>query len=167
MFGRRCELTSGREREDHYRAGVASAPRTFQLADLFEGVADSVPDRLALVAGERRLTFRELDERATRFANSLSSLDLPVGTKVGIYAWNRAEWLEAMLGSFKARMVPINVNYRYVTDELAYLLDNADVEVLVFERGFARYVDELRPKLPALRHLVALDDGTDGDVPGA
>ena len=70
---------------------MTTAPRSYQLADLFEGVADTVPDRLALVAGEHRLTFRELDERATRFANHLGSLDLPVGAKVGIYAWNRAE----------------------------------------------------------------------------
>jgi 3-oxocholest-4-en-26-oate---CoA ligase len=146
---------------------VSAAPRSYQLADLFEAVADAVPDRLALVAGDRRLTYRELDERATRFANHLDSLDLPVGTKVGIYAWNRAEWLEAMLGCFKARMVPINVNYRYVAEELAYLLDNADVEALVFERGFAANVEELRPRLPALRHLVVLEDGNGGETPGA
>jgi fatty-acyl-CoA synthase len=146
---------------------VTTAPRSYQLADLFEAVADAVPDRVALVAGDRRLTFRELDDRANRFAGHLAALGLPVGANVGIYAWNRAEWMEAMLGAFKARMVPINVNYRYVTDELAYLLDNADVEALVFERGFSRYVEELRPKLPGLRHLVVLDDGTDGDVPGA
>ena len=143
------------------------APRSYQLADLFEAVADAVPDRLALVAGDRRLTYRQLDERATRFAGHLRSLGLAAGTKVGIYAWNRAEWVEAMLGCFKARAVPINVNYRYVTEELAYLLDNADVEVLVFERGFAGHVDELQPKLPSLRHLVALEDGAHGDVEGA
>ena len=146
---------------------MTTTPRSYQLADLFEAVADEVPDRLALVAGDRRLTFRELDERATRFANHLRSLELGVGAKVGIYAWNRAEWLEAMIGCFKARTVPINVNYRYVAEELAYLLDNADVEALVFERGFARNVEELRPRLPALRHLLALDDGSDGAVPGA
>jgi fatty-acyl-CoA synthase len=137
------------------------------LADLFEAVADAVPDRLALVAGDRRLTFRELDQRADRVAGHLSSLGLAPRAKVGIYAWNRAEWVEAMLGAFKGRVVPINVNYRYVTDELAYLLDNADVEAIVFERGFSRYVAELGPKLPDLRHLVVLEDGADGDVPGA
>jgi acyl-CoA synthetase (AMP-forming)/AMP-acid ligase II len=146
---------------------VTPAPRSYQLADLFEAVADAVADRLALVAGDRRLTYRELDERATRFAGHLASLGLEVGAKVGIYAWNRAEWVEAMLGCFKARLVPINVNYRYVTDELAYLLDNADVEVLVFERGFAGHVDELRGELATLRHLVVLEDGAAGEVDGA
>jgi fatty-acyl-CoA synthase len=146
---------------------VTTTPRSYQLADLFEAVADAVPDRMALVAGDRRLTFRELDERATRFANHLRSLDLNVGAKVGIYAWNRAEWLEAMIGCFKARMVPVNVNYRYVAEELSYLLDNADVEALVFERGFAANVEALRPRLPGLRHLSVLEDGSDGDAPGA
>jgi fatty-acyl-CoA synthase len=147
---------------------TTAPPRSYQLADLFEAVADAVPDRLALVAGDRRLTFRALDERANRFADHLAGLDLPLGTKVGIYAWNRAEWLEAMLGTLKARMVPINVNYRYVTDELAYLLDNADVEALVFERGFAGSVEALRPTLTGLHHLVVLEDGSGGDdVAGA
>jgi fatty-acyl-CoA synthase len=143
---------------------VTTAPRSYQLADLFEAVADTVPERPALVAGDRRLTYRELDERATRFASHLAGLDLAPGTKVGIYAWNRAEWLEAMLGCFKARVVPINVNYRYVADELAYLLGNADVEVLVFERGFADLVAGLGSELPLLRHRVVLEDGTRGDA---
>ncbi len=136
----------------------------FQLADLFEVVADAVPDRLALVAGDRRLTYRDLDDRATRFANHLTDLGLRRGAKVAIYAWNRAEWLEAMIGAFKASMVPININYRYVADELAYVLDNADVEVLVFERAFAPIVGELRDRLPLLRHTIVLDDATSHDA---
>jgi fatty-acyl-CoA synthase len=141
-----------------------NVPPTYQLADLFEAVADAVPDRVALVAGDRRLTYAVLDERATRFGNHLASVGLEPGAKVGIYAWNRAEWLEAMLGAFKARLVPINVNYRYVSDELAYLLDNADVEALVLERGFSPLVVELRPKLPRLRHLVVIDDDSDPGI---
>ena len=136
----------------------------YQLGDLFEAVADAVPDRLALVAGDTRLTFRELDERSTRFANHLASAGLEPGAKVAIYAWNRAEWLEAMIGAFKASVVPINVNYRYVADELVYVLDNADVEAVVFERGFAPVMSEVLPKLPQVRHLVVLEDGSAGDT---
>src|SRR5262245_14474713 len=105
----------------------------FNLADLFELVVDRVPDRPALVAGDRRLTYGELDERANRFANYLRDVGVQPGAHVGIYSVNRAEWLEAMLGCFKARAVPINVNYRYVADELRYLFDNADLVALVFE----------------------------------
>ncbi len=110
----------------------------FNLADLFELVVDTVPDRTAVVAGRVRLSYRELDTRANRFGNYLIGLGLATGSKVGILAHNRSEWLEAMIGCFKARMVPINVNYRYVAAELHYIIDNADIELLVVE-------DELVP----------------------
>lgn len=112
------------------------AARTFNLADLFEVVADACPDRLALVAGETRLTYRELDERANRAAHALVAAGLRPGDHVGIYARNRAEWMEAMIGAFKARTVPINVNFRYVEDELTYVFDNADLKALVVEAEY-------------------------------
>ncbi len=130
----------------------------FNLADLFEAVVDAVPDRLALVAGDRRLTYRELDERANRAAHYLRDVGVLPGQHVGIYAYNRAEWTEAMLGCFKARAVPINVNYRYVVEELRYLFDNADVVALFFEAEFGPHVASVRPGLPKLRHLVQIDD---------
>ncbi|HEY1739789.1 MAG TPA: acyl-CoA synthetase [Acidimicrobiia bacterium] len=130
------------------------------LADLFEIVAGRVPDRVALVAGDRRLTFAELDERATRFANHLHHAGVPVGAWVGIYAYNRAEWLEAMIGCFKARVAPINVNYRYVEEELRYLFDNADLAALVYEAEFGPLVAAIRGDLPKLAHLVRIDDGS-------
>jgi 3-oxocholest-4-en-26-oate---CoA ligase len=132
----------------------------FNLADLFELVADAVPDRQAIIAGDRRLTFRELDERANRVAQCLRDVGVLPGQHVGIYSYNRAEWAETMLGCYKARAVPINVNYRYVVDELRYLFDNADLVALVFEAEFGPKVASLLPGLPKLRHLVTLDDGT-------
>jgi acyl-CoA synthetase (AMP-forming)/AMP-acid ligase II len=92
--------------------------RQFNLADLFEVVVDTVPDRLALVAGGDRSTYRELDRRANRFAHSLMDRGIATGAHVGILAYNRAEWVEAMIGSYKARAVPVNLNYRYVAPEL-------------------------------------------------
>ena len=132
----------------------------FNLADLFEAVADAVPDRTAVVAGDRRLTYRELDERANRVAQYLRDVGVLPGQHVGIYAFNRAEWVESMLGCFKARTVPINVNYRYVVEELRYLFDNADLVALIFEAEFGPHVAAVAPGVPKLRHLVQLDDGT-------
>ncbi|UGQ10282.1 acyl-CoA synthetase [Yinghuangia sp. ASG 101] len=137
------------------------ADPTFNLADLFEAVADAVPDRTALIAGEARLTYRQLDERAERFAHHLRASGIRPGEFVGIHAWNRAEWIEAMIGAHKARAVPININYRYVTAELRYLYENAEMAALVVERGFVRTVAELAPAFPGLRHIVVLEDGTD------
>ncbi|MDQ1477796.1 MAG: 3-oxocholest-4-en-26-oate---CoA ligase, partial [Actinomycetota bacterium] len=135
----------------------------FNLADLFEAVADAVPDRTAVIAGDRRLTYRELDERANRVAHYLRDVGVVPGQHVGIYSFNRVEWAETMLGCFKARAVPINVNYRYVIEELRYLFDNADLVALFFESEFGPHVGAVLSGVPKLQHLVRLDDGTGTD----
>ncbi len=136
--------------------------RQFNLADLFELVADTVPDRLALVAGEVRLTYRQLDERANRFAHFLIDSGITPGAHVGILAYNRAEWAESMIGCYKARVVPVNLNFRYVAPELRYVIENADLEVLVYERALsalvARSVDGGEPATPM---LVVIEDGSE------
>jgi fatty-acyl-CoA synthase len=135
--------------------------RQFNLADLFELVADTVPDRLALVAGDVRLTYAGLDARADRFANHLLDTGITPGAHVGILAHNRAEWVEAMIGCYKARAVPINLNYRYVAPELRYVVDNADLEVLVYERELSALVaDSWDPSGERALHLLVLEDGT-------
>src|SRR6476660_2570909 len=96
----------------------------FQIADLFEAIADRIPDKPALVAGERRLTFAQLDERATRLATHLRAQGIRAGQHRALYLYNCSEYLEAMLAAFKIRAVPVNVNYRYVADELRYLCKN-------------------------------------------
>jgi len=139
--------------------------RHFNLADLFELVVDTVPDRPALVAGDVRLTYAGLDARANRFAHHLTGRGLAPGTHVGILARNRAEWVEAMVGCYKARCVPVNLNYRYVAPELRYVVDNADLEVLVYERELAALVAEALDGLTLDRplHLVVLEDGSPDD----
>ncbi len=116
--------------------------RHFNLADLFEVVVDTVPERLALVAGAARLSYRQLDERANRFAHHLTDHGIATGAHVGILARNRAEWVESMIGCFKARTVPINLNYRYVPPELRYVVDNADLGALVFESDLSDLLAE-------------------------
>jgi len=134
--------------------------RCFNLADLYEIVADHVPDRVALVAGDRRATYAELDRRANRFAHALIARGVRPGEWVGIHSYNRAEWIEAFIGCFKARVVPINVNYRYVAEELRYLFDNADLTALVYEAEFGPRVEPILAELPLLRTLIRLDDET-------
>src|SRR5688572_16603733 len=110
---------------------VRSRGMPFNFADLFEQVADVVGDREALVCGDRRLTYAELDERSTRLANHLIGVGVTPGSHVGIYAYNCPEWIEAWLACFKARASGINVNFRYVTDELTYVFENSDMVALV------------------------------------
>jgi fatty-acyl-CoA synthase len=116
----------------------------FNLADLFECVADHVPDREALVAGDRRLTYRELDERANRLAHALGAGGVGYGDRVGLYLYNCAEYLETMLACFKIRAVPANINYRYVEDELAYLIRDAGLRGLVYSPDLRSRVDACR-----------------------
>jgi acyl-CoA synthetase (AMP-forming)/AMP-acid ligase II len=146
---------------------TATPTRTYNLGDLIELVAQSVPDRLALVAGDVRYTFAEFDRRTNQVARMLVDLGLEPGAKVAIYSWNRAEWPEVLFGAFKARVVPINVNYRYVAHELEYILENSDAEVIVFERSFAPIVTEILPKLPKVKATIVLEDGSGEDAGAA
>jgi acyl-CoA synthetase (AMP-forming)/AMP-acid ligase II len=134
--------------------------REFNLADLFELTVDAVPDRDALIADPVRLTYRQLDERSNRFAHYLQSKGIKPGEFVGILARNRAEWVEAMIGCFKSRTVPININYRYVAPELRYVIDNADLVALVYEGALAPLVAESLAGRQPPRVLMVIDDGT-------
>lgn len=130
------------------------------VADLFEHAADAVPDRLALIAGPDRLTYAELDAAANRWAHHLTAAGVVAGEHVGLMARNTAEHVAAMLGCFKARLVPINVNYRYVESELDYLIDNSAMVALVHEARFAPVLDSVVPRHPRLRRVSVIADGT-------
>ena len=136
----------------------------FNLADLFELVADTVPNRLALVAGPARLSYRQLDARANQLAHHLAGAGVRPGDSVAIYSRNRAEWVEAMLAAFKVRAIPINVNYRYVAEELAYLLEDSDATCLIHERCLTPEVAAVAPELPLLSHRVVVEDGSEWDA---
>ena len=105
--------------------------RTFNLADLFEQAVDAFPEREYLVVGDQRRTYAEMDERANRLAHHLAANGVGPGDHVGIYAYNSAEWIESLWAIFKIRAVWININYRYVEDELSYLFRNADLVSLI------------------------------------
>ncbi len=131
----------------------------FNVADLLERVADTVPDHLALVCADRRLTYADLEARANRLAHVLQARGVGAGDHVALYLYNSTEYLEGMLAAFKIRAVPINVNYRYVEEELEYLLDDADAVAVVFHREFAPKLDVIRANLPRLQTFLAVDDG--------
>ena len=135
----------------------------FNIADLFERAVDAVPDRTALVCGDRSLTFAELDAEANQLANHLLAEGFGHGDHIGIYGQNSAEWLIAMVAIFKVRAVPININFRYVEDELVYLFDNADLVALVHDRGYIDRIAAVTAEVPGLRHFVMIDDDTDQD----
>lgn len=141
----------------------------FHLANLFETVSDAVPERPAVIAchadgREDQFNWREFDQRASRVAGLLTSAGLSPQAKFGIYMRNRAEYLEAHHGGCKARMIPINVNYRYRADELVYLLDNADAEAVFFQAEFRERIEAIRDRLPRVKLYVQVDDGSGADL---
>ncbi|MFE1369162.1 acyl-CoA synthetase [Streptomyces anulatus] len=133
----------------------------YNLADLFESVVDAVPDREALLyvdhpgtGAERRLTYAELDAAANRIAHHLIDAGIRPGEHLGLHLYNGVEYLQTVLGALKARIVPVNVNYRYVEEELVYLYRDADLATLVFDGEFDERVAAAAPQAPGLRHLV-------------
>lgn len=138
----------------------------FNVASIFERVAQNVPDREAIICGEARLTYGEFDKRANRIAHYLQSVGIGKGDHVAIYAFNRLEWVEAMLACYKLCAVPVNVNYRYVEDELQYLLNDADVKAIVFDQQFAPLLAAIKQKLPTLKHYIAMEDGSGASLAG-
>jgi 3-oxocholest-4-en-26-oate---CoA ligase len=132
----------------------------WNFGTVFESVADAIPDSPALVQDERRRTWREFDERAARLAAAFRALGLGPDSKVAFYLYNCNEYLETLFATFKLRAVPANVNYRYTSDELAYLLENSDAEVVVFHGSLGDRVDAVRDSELKVRAAVQVDDGS-------
>jgi len=153
----------------------------FNLADVNDAVSAAIPDRECIVWRDRRLTYGQVAERTNRLANHLRGAGLGAHTErdalqghqsgqdhLACYLHNGNEYLEAMLGAYKARVAPFNVNYRYVTEELRYLLNDAGATAVIFHSAFADRLAEVRPDLPQLRMLLQVDDGSGAALlPGA
>lgn len=137
------------------------------IADLVEHAIDLMPDRVALADDGRAVTYAQLEQRANKLANYLLQQGVQPGDKVGIYARNTIEAVEAMVAVFKARAVMINVNFRYVENELQYIFDNSDMVALIHERRYTDRVAEVRPSTPLLKTVIVVDDDTTGTIPTA
>lgn len=141
----------------------------YNLADLFESVVDVVPEREALVyvdhpgtGAERRLTYAELDGAANRLAHHLLDTGVRPGEHLGLHLYNGVEYLQTVLACLKARIVPVNVNYRYVEEELVYLYRDADLTALVYDAEFTDRVAAALPRCGKLRHLVRVGTPPEG-----
>ena len=145
----------------------------FNLAEVHEAIAAVAPERECIVWGERRLSWREVTERTRRLANYLIGRGLGLRREraglagwesgqdhVALYMFNRNEYLEGMLGAYKARLAPFNVNYRYVEEELVYLLRDAGSRAIVYQGEFAPILAKIRPSLPELEVLIQIEDGS-------
>ena len=156
----------------------------FNLAEVFSAVADAIPDRDCIVFGDLRLTYRQVDDRARRFARALHERGLTVHREraelapdesgqshLALYLANGNEYLEAMLGAYHARVAPFNVNYRYVADELVYLLTNAATEAIMYHARYAptlaAALHQAGDRLPTMPLIHVDDDSGNPPLPGA
>jgi len=133
----------------------------WNLADLFDLVAETAPERLAVAHGPTGLarSWREVGARSNALARHLQRVHAP-GDKLAVYSYNRPEFVETLIGAMKARLVPVNVNYRYREDELVYLFDNSDATAVVYEAAFADSVAKIRDRLPQVREWIELADAS-------
>lgn len=133
------------------------------IADLAEHAIDAVPERVALICGDEKLTYAQLEEKANRLAHYLIDQGVKKDDKVGLYCRNRIEIVIAMLGIVKAGAILVNVNYRYVEGELRYLFDNSDMVALVHERQYSDRVANVLPETPNVKTILVVEDGSDAD----
>jgi len=153
----------------------------FNLAEISEAIAATAPDRECIIFRDRRIPWRQFTERTRRLANVLRAHALGCQQEratlqsfesgqdhLGLYLYNGNEYLEGMVGAYKARVAPFNVNYRYVENELIYLLNDADCRALIYHARFAPMLQKIRAELPRLRLLIQVADESNHPLlPGA
>jgi fatty-acyl-CoA synthase len=132
----------------------------WNYGDVWEAVADELPDAPALTHGTRTLTWGEFDRRADNLARWLLGARVDHQDKVALYLYNCSEYLEATFACFKLALVPINTNYRYADDELVYLWENADTVAVIFHGAFVDRIEGIRDRVPGVRSWLWIDDGT-------
>ena len=135
--------------------------------DIFEAHADEFPDVVAISYGDRDITWSQYEDSAARLASALSASGLGRESKVGMFMYNCPEYLITQFAAFKQRITPVNVNYRYLDDELHYLLENADCEAVVYHASLGDRIGRVKDRLPKLRLLIEVSDAPSAGVQGA
>ena len=136
----------------------------WNFADIWETVADELPDAPCLIHGDDHRSWREVDRRADGVAQHLIDAGLERQQAVAQYLYNCNEYMESMYAAFKGAFAPVNTNYRYTADEPMYLWDNADAGAVVFHGSFADTIEVIRDRLPKVKAWLWVDD-TGGDCP--
>ncbi len=137
-----------------------SAGNMWNLGDILDAVGAALgPDDPALIHGDRRISWPEMTARSNRLARNLLTRGARTGDKAGFYLRNQPEYMEGLAACFKARLTHVNVNYRYLEDELFYIFDNSDATVVFFDVEFMDQVKKVRPRLPNVIAWVQVGGG--------
>jgi acyl-CoA synthetase (AMP-forming)/AMP-acid ligase II len=132
----------------------------WNLGDILDAVGAALgPEDMALIHGERRISWPDMTARSNRLARNLLARGAKVGDKAGFYMRNQPEYMEGLAACFKGRLTHVNVNYRYLEDELFYIFDNSDSTVVFFDVEFMDQVEKVQPRLPNVVAWVQVGGG--------
>jgi 3-oxocholest-4-en-26-oate---CoA ligase len=134
------------------------------FASIWENTANLIPNKIAIVCGEDKKTWKQYDDAASRLATALIDSGLKTYSKAGLYLHNSNEYLESQFAIFKIGGTPINVNYRYKAEELLYLLDNSDCEALFYQACYADQINKIKHSLPKIKMWIEVADGSTSEV---
>ena len=130
------------------------------FASVWETIADIVPENDALICGDEVVSWKDYDLNSSKIATALLNAGLSANSKAGLYLNNSNEYLIAQNAIFKIGGVPINVNYRYMAEELIYLLDNSDSEAVFYHACYSGRIKEIANSLPNIKAWIEIPDGT-------
>jgi 3-oxocholest-4-en-26-oate---CoA ligase len=141
----------------------------YNIADLFECAVATCPERTAVViinldGSKITETYAGLNARANRLAGWLRAQGVGAGDHIGLHLYNGMPYLEGLLAACKLRAVPININYRYVVEELAYLYNDADLVGVIHEPDLADRVEGARKGLDKLTWTLTAGEAYDAAV---
>ena len=136
------------------------------FASLWENIADLIPNETAIICGDQKKTWSEYDVVSSKLATGLSQAGLKTYSKAGLYLHNSNEYLEAQYSIFKIGGIPINVNYRYKSEELLYLLDNSDCEALFYQACYGDQINKIKNSLPGIKIWIEVEDNSESQVDG-
>ncbi|MGB0267898.1 MAG: AMP-binding protein, partial [Pseudomonadales bacterium] len=140
----------------------------WNYGDIYDALGAALPaDAPALIHGDRAISWGEFTARSNRLARALGAAGLTADSKVGFYCRNHPAYMEMLAACFKGRFVHVNVNYRYVDEELYYIFDNSDAEAVLYAREFAPQVEALKARLPKVKCFIEVSDDTDVVLDGA
>ncbi len=142
---------------------MKKAVSDLNFGDLLDAVGEVVADRPALVYGPLTRSWREFSERTNRLARHLMALGLEPGAKVAFYLRNSPSYVELLAACFKARLTHVNVNYRYLDEELYHIFDNSDAAAIAYDPEFRPHVQALRPRLQKVRVFFESEIGQHGE----
>lgn len=139
---------------ENYRQKYSENLPLYTYNNILEKIVKTIPNKIAFIQGDRRETWKDFDAKTNRIANGLLSLGLKKGERVAISGFNSIEWMESYIGASKIGLVPVNLNPRFLEDEISYILDDSDSVVLFIEDRWIDTIEKIKDRLSDLKYII-------------